>query len=98
MMKAVYKFTLEMDTGRMQMIDVPKGSEVLHFAFQREQPRLWMLVNEGQKELEVVHLRLAGTGQMMAKPIKRHLGSAFLDAHGTEVYHLFELEAVNGND
>jgi hypothetical protein len=94
----VYKFTLEMDTGQMQMLDVPKGSEVLHFAFQREQPRLWMLVDLSQKALEVMYLRLVGTGQPMAKPIKRHIGSAFLDAHGTEVYHLFELEAVNGND
>lgn len=91
----VYKYTLELVTDKMQ-VDVPKDAQLLHFDFQHGQPRVWALIDTGERDIETRHLRIAGTGHPIVETIKRHIGSALV-SEGMLVLHLFEVEAPVGN-
>jgi hypothetical protein len=58
-MKTIFKYTLDID--HVQVLEVPDGSEQLHFDIQEGKPCLWMVVDpkENKTQYEIVML---GTG------------------------------------
>lgn len=73
-------------------IEMPAGSQLLHFRTQHDRPALWALVNP-DKILVAHQFRLAGTGHQIDIPPDEalsYVGTCFLDK-GALVFHLFEI-------
>ncbi len=57
----VWKYPLVLATEQ-QIIDLPKGAEIVHFGWQ-EQPMLWARVSTDHNETEPRKFFIVGTGQ-----------------------------------
>lgn len=81
----VWKYKL--DTTDFQVIDLPKGSQVLSLQMQDGVACVWVLVNPHEKELEPVIFDTYGTGHNIAF-VGKFLGTYQL-CEGALVFHVF---------
>lgn len=97
-MKTVWKYPIA--GGRVTVIEVPQGAQLLHVAMQAkvpgspaigETPTLWYLVDPAEPK-EKKTIVVVGTGdQLHARDGSlEHLGSVLTSDGGGYVWHLFE--------
>ena len=84
----VYKYELPIQNEIV--LNLPAGSEILHFGVQREKPCLWVRVNPlvGASPHK---FRFAGTGHELGADVGKHIGTIMVGG-GTCAFHLFEMD------
>lgn len=87
---AVWKFPIPVEDEFS--VDMPAGSQLLHFRTQYETPTLWALVNPHEQHQVSRRFRLAGTGHPINVDLERlnYIGTCVL-MNGALVFHLFEI-------
>jgi len=86
----IFKYTLDEDcqTSATQFrFDLPQGSKILHFGIQHDQFCIWCEVDPDAPPKQYV-FEIAPTGGH-APPELDYIGTAFTDAAGTYVFHLY---------
>lgn len=89
-MRKIFKYNLQV--ADETVLELPEGSDILHFDAQYDQPVLWALIDPEQKLHERRTFRMAGTGHVIdTKPRElSYIGTAQLSG-GALVLHLFEI-------
>jgi len=87
MNKTIYKFPIEVKNDFQ--LTLPKNSQILHVGMQGENLRMWVLIDKDEKEAEVRHFCLFGTGHDFALLDYKYIGTFQLYT-GSLVFHLFE--------
>lgn len=85
----IWKFQLGL--YHQQAIEMPKGAKLLTIQVQRDEPVLWALCDEDQRD-EIRHLRVYGTGHPITGDPGTYIGT-FQVADETFVGHVFEPHA-----
>ena len=98
MRKAIFKYLLDIQDENK--ISMPKGAEILTCQTQNDkQPCVWAIIDTEQKETEVRHFEILGTGHTanaLNEGYKRIYISTFQILNGSLVFHLFEINNNNG--
>lgn len=86
-MRTIYKYTIPFIPSGV-VIWMPKGAEVMHVAFQRDEDdiKLWAAVDTDAK-LEERRVRIVGTGQELPEGAWRHVGTV-VTSGGDYVWHV----------
>lgn len=94
-MKKIYKYVVPLEGE----IELPKGSRILSFQIQREDPCIWVLVDPLEEALEARQFRIVGTGHPMGEDLESgvYLGTVQM-ANGALVWHLFERREENKDE
>lgn len=88
MKKSIWKYDLSIHAECE--IEVPTGSEVLHFGIQNDSFRVWILVNPDANIKEKVRLVIRGTGwDFDASEMGEYKGTV---QAGAFVWHLFQIK------
>jgi hypothetical protein len=90
---AVWKYPVPIDD--VFSVDMPWGAEVLSVAVQGSEVCMWAEVNPGAA-MKLRRFRMCGTGHHMPMHEARRFVGTFLLHGGSLVFHLFELDAVEG--
>lgn len=85
-MKTIYKYAVPPEDE--YLLPLPKGATILTVQIQHGVPVLWALVNPDEPALEVVRLRIYGTGHPMDEPDLTYIGT-FQMLEGAIVFHIF---------
>jgi hypothetical protein len=86
--KTVWKY--DITDCDFQEIEMPAGAQPLCVQIQAGCAQLWALV-EPDREMEIRHFRLAGTGHIIQDNIRQYVGS-FQFLGGWLIFHLFEID------
>jgi hypothetical protein len=92
MEKRIFKYPLEVENK--QVINLPKGSELLTVQTQFNKPQLWALVDPNEKEKEERYIEMFGTGHPINYNVdleRKYLSTYQLDG-GNFVFHVFEIK------
>lgn len=84
-MKRIYKYPLEF-VAHPQLVMLPEGATVIHFAMQGETPTIWVLVDPDSPMKEARNFVIVGTGYDLDKEL-HYIGTT---QHGAFVWHLFK--------
>lgn len=90
-MKRIYKYPIGLGLTKLKM---PKGSEIIHTAYQREssdfsQLYIWAIVNTSNDEVHR-YIRTFGTGHDMGTQQRRdHIGTV-MNSDRSFVWHVFD--------
>ncbi len=93
MEKTIYKYPLQ--TTNVQILELPKGAEVLTVQTQNDTPQLWAVVDP-ENELEKRIIEIIGTGHPVRSStvwranISRKYISTYQLFAGKGVFHVFE--------
>jgi len=85
MERAIWKFTLAVTD--MQVIEMPKGAEILAVDAQDDQPHIWAIVDPASP-MEPRGVRVIGTGHPLPEEPGEHIGTFQLSG-GRFVGHAF---------
>ncbi|MEI6823792.1 MAG: hypothetical protein WCL51_17825 [Bacteroidota bacterium] len=91
MIKVIWKYELKIKD--VQDIEIPSGSILLSIQSQENHPMLWALVDETNKEKEIIRLRTICTGEEIMEEDfnpKDYLGTYQLN-EGLFVGHVFQV-------
>jgi len=83
-MKTIWKFELPIEGT----IEMPIGAEILGVQVQRDEPRLWAMVDPSAPK-EKRQFKIYGTGHTMPDNPGKYVGT-FQIAEGTFIFHVFE--------
>ncbi len=90
-MKTIYKYLFK--TTDRQLIELPKGFEILTIQTQSGIPCLWILADFKSKELESVEIETFGTGHdvyhINGKTERKYIGTYQLN-DGKFIGHVFQ--------
>jgi len=84
-MKKVYKYTID---RTYNIIDMPKGAQLLDVQVQNGYPQLWALVDP-DAEMEERYLTIVGTGHDIGLGNMEYVGTYQIDG-GIFIFHVFE--------
>jgi len=87
MNEIIYKFPIEVKDDFQ--LTLPKNSQILCVQTQGENPCMWVLIDKDEKEAEVRHFSIFGTGHPLALLDYKYIGTFQLFT-GSLVFHLFE--------
>ena len=87
-MKTIYKYPVEM-TSAEQIIELPKGSEVVSFVKKIDGIFLYAIVDASEQETENRKFVVCGTGWPIKGENYKFIGSILLTEY--EIYHLLEV-------
>ena len=90
MEKRIFKYTLK--TEYKQIINLPKGAEILTLQTQFNEPQLWVLVDPNETDQEEKYIEIFGTGNLVCYDMgvdRKYLATYQLD-DGNFVFHVFE--------
>lgn len=88
MKKTIYKYIIQF--GDLVAIELPLNSEILTIQFQGLQLCLWALINKQEKEKEIIHLRIYGTGHDVSNSYGKYITTVQNNGH---VWHIFNFDA-----
>ena len=86
-MKRIFKYQLEKTD--LQIVEMPKGADILCVQLQHGIPCIWALVDENQ-EKENRYIETFGTGHYIGSVNNRKYISTIQFYHGNLVFHYFE--------
>lgn len=87
-MKTIYKYPIKM-TGVEQIIELPKGSEVVNFVKKIDGIFLYAIVDLNEQTTENRKFVVCGTGWPIRCENYKFIGSILLTEY--EIYHLLEV-------
>lgn len=89
--KSIFKYGLNI--SQSQMIELPKGAEIVTVQSQRGEPVLWAMVDFPFTETHYVIIEMYGTGQTIDNDVvgERSYISTIQFKDGDLVLHVFEL-------
>jgi len=99
-MKRIFKYKIPI-TDEFEL-ELPRGTKVLTFQTQHNEPVIWAIIDDTENVFEKVHFRLFGTGHPIPEEANFfvYVGTAQM-ANGQLVWHLFKerslAEIVNKN-
>jgi hypothetical protein len=94
MTKTIWKFEMEIDDT--QVINMPKGAEILSIQLQNNEPVIWALVNPEEPDKEPRQFEMFGTGYLIPCDIsinRKFLGTIQPIGIGSSfsfAFHIFE--------
>lgn len=88
MKKTIWKFTIE--SLNDNVIEIPKGGQILSMQVQGRLPQLWVLVDP-TAEKEKRTFRIHGTGHDVPDADKLNFIGTFQMHEGSLVFHVFEV-------
>jgi len=94
-MKTIYKYPLKMTLDK-QIIEIPMTGQIVDFAFQDDDPFIWMLFDklfEGHNQKVIINIR--GTGHDVSPETQIYFKSAHVAGF---VWHLFYGYDTSGFD
>lgn len=87
MSQVVWKYTL--DAAERQILEMPKGAQILSVQVQHEQIAIWVLLDPAVREKEERLFHVHGTGYKLPDVPLKFLGTV-LAQQGYLVLHIFE--------
>ena len=87
-MKTIWKYPITI--GADEEFVMPKGSTVLHFGVQNDEPRIWVLIDTNA-ENESRRFVTYGTGHPIKHANLEHIGTILM-WNDSLVWHLFEVK------
>jgi len=86
-MRRIWKWKLERTDA--QILDLPKGAEILTVQVQNDIPQLWAMVDDSVTETERRHIAMYGTDHPIYSKHGKYIGTIQLYS-GKLVFHVFE--------
>lgn len=86
-MKTIYKYPIKM-TDEEQIIEMPKGSDVVNFVIKIDGTFLYAVVDTSVTETEKRKFFVCGTGWPIRCDAYKYIGAILLTEY--EIYHLIE--------
>lgn len=87
MNNTIYKYPL--DTKDTNILELPKGAQILTVQTQNNIPCIWALVNDKETEKESRFINTFGTGHPIDSSPRKYIGTYQLH-NGALVFHVFE--------
>lgn len=87
-MKVIHKERLKM-TANPQVFNVPRGSIVRKFAFQDDQPTIWIEKPVGVPDNDKIAVQMVGTGHPEINDDGIYVDSVLVGAYVWHLYRLF---------
>lgn len=87
-MNMIYKYELQIDD--MQVIEMPKGSEILTAQVQNNKVCLWAMVDPVTSKTEGRKIRMIGTGNPVEDSNLKYISTVQM-VNGLVVWHIFEV-------
>ena len=90
MIKRIFKYTVEVKTVGLTMIEMPKDSKIIKIAEQNEFIQVWAEVTNSHKT-ETVSLVMIETGDFLPNAIKLEYLETVLLLQGGYVLHIYKI-------
>ena len=87
-MKVIYKY--ELDTTDINVVEMPKGGEILCVHTQNDIPYIWVLVDPNETQMNRI-IETFGTGHPINENDKRRYIGTYQQYNGQLMFHCFEL-------
>ena len=89
-MKTIYKYKLA--NVYDQFVELPRGAEVLSAQVQRDEIRLWALVDSGATKTDRRAFRIHGTGHSIPDVERLSFIDTVQLSGGALIFHVFEVD------
>jgi hypothetical protein len=86
---AIHKYPITLQAG-VSDVTLPKGAKILHASDQREEFKIWAIVDLEEKSFETRRFLVLGTGQKLDRADFARLEHISTVLSGSYVWHIFE--------